>query len=445
MQFVASPTDVTVGKFFAFSWRLFQSGALGWLLLLIAVSACKEEVEVVLPIGIETPAGIAVALFTSAEIGPAGGTLTSIDGRAILTVPAGALSTPTILSLQPIENTAPLGVSNGYRLIPASQHVAKAVTLTLFYTDEEIDGSTPEALGMAFQNKTGVWAAVGGVLLNKVTHSVSVSITRLGDWALFHSIVIVPNQTAVRPNQFIHLKVNQLPGVQLIQTLRPGNSVPLGKPTVVEAKKTKNWLLNGMDNAGDGLYGRITFTDTSSIYTAPPSPPNPNPVSISVLVTDGLSHPVTLVTNITVGGTNRLVLNGGKFNHQEILFEHCSGEVSSGGNQTKIIASDGISVLQIVFPGYRANVYPFSKDTYFCGIAIALDQNATIPENALQSTSIWADSIFIPADGIVRISSYGPRGGLITGHFSGKLWYLSSEGKVTFVEASGKFSAVRIL
>jgi hypothetical protein len=45
----------------------------------------------------------------------------------------------------------------------------------------------------------------------------------------------------------------------------------------------------------------------------------------------------------------------------------------------------------------------------------------------------------------VRVSSYGEIGGLITGTFAGKVWYLSEEGPPVMIDIRGRFSATRIL
>src|SRR6476661_8458618 len=116
----------------------------------IAVLAgCKKEplspqppAETFVPV--VTAIGQPVGSASTASIGAAGGSLTSPDGRVTLTIPAGALGAATSISIQPIENTAPLGVGLSYDFLPNGQQFAKPVTVTLHYTDEELAGTAPE-------------------------------------------------------------------------------------------------------------------------------------------------------------------------------------------------------------------------------------------------------------------------------------------------------------
>src|SRR5262249_46009872 len=55
---------------------------------------------------------------TRATIGAAGGSLASGDGVLTLTVPPGALASDVLVGVEPITNTAGLGVGTAYRLTP---------------------------------------------------------------------------------------------------------------------------------------------------------------------------------------------------------------------------------------------------------------------------------------------------------------------------------------
>lgn len=90
------------------------------LLLLIAFAACKKsndpaiELPPPTPTAVGTPDGAAV----TKNIGAAGGTILSSDGMLELVIPAGAVATPTDITIQPITNHAPNGVGKGYRCLP---------------------------------------------------------------------------------------------------------------------------------------------------------------------------------------------------------------------------------------------------------------------------------------------------------------------------------------
>lgn len=119
-------------------------------------SACKKENAgtdssysggVPTPVG--TPDGSAKVQKT---IGTDGGTLTSSDGQIKLTIPAGALPSPQEVSIQAISNQNPLAVKKAYRLLPHGVAFAKPVTIVFSYSNDDVQNSLPEALGIAYQD-----------------------------------------------------------------------------------------------------------------------------------------------------------------------------------------------------------------------------------------------------------------------------------------------------
>jgi hypothetical protein len=105
-----------------------------------------------------TPVGQPTGNAVSKQIGAAGGSLSSANGRVTLTIPAGALSANTTISIQPVENTAPNGIGESYDFLPNGQQFAKPVTVTLKYTDADLAGTAPEVLQFGFQNAQNAWA-----------------------------------------------------------------------------------------------------------------------------------------------------------------------------------------------------------------------------------------------------------------------------------------------
>src|SRR5688500_4580627 len=72
-------------------------------------------------------------------IGPAGGTVTSPDGRVTLVIPANALTANTAISVAP-EGAVPLDpravTGSAYRVTPAGTQFAVPATLTLTYNPD---------------------------------------------------------------------------------------------------------------------------------------------------------------------------------------------------------------------------------------------------------------------------------------------------------------------
>ena len=94
-------------------------------------------------------------------IGAGGGSVATPDGRIAVTIPAGALAANTLISIQPLTNTAHGKIGAAYRLTPDDQIFLMPVTIAFTYTDEEVAGSAAEFLGAAFQTAAG-YLAMGG-------------------------------------------------------------------------------------------------------------------------------------------------------------------------------------------------------------------------------------------------------------------------------------------
>jgi hypothetical protein len=98
---------------------------------------------------------------SAATIGPAGGAVQSSDGRLTLKVPAGAVSAPTVFSIQAGSTSPPNGADSGY-LISPDVSFAKDALLVLAYTRQEI--LNVEMLGLAYQNGADWYGVTGGSL-----------------------------------------------------------------------------------------------------------------------------------------------------------------------------------------------------------------------------------------------------------------------------------------
>lgn len=70
---------------------------------------------------------------SSATIGPEGGSIRSTDGIFTLKVPAGALATPTPISIAITTNDAPRALGPGYEVLPGGLEFAKPALLRLRY------------------------------------------------------------------------------------------------------------------------------------------------------------------------------------------------------------------------------------------------------------------------------------------------------------------------
>lgn len=93
------------------------------------------------------------------SIGPAGGSLTSVDGVATLTVPPNALTSTVDFTITPITNEAPGGDGNAYQFDPEGQTFAIPAEISLSY-DQELTGSFEADAGVAYQDDQQFWRVV---------------------------------------------------------------------------------------------------------------------------------------------------------------------------------------------------------------------------------------------------------------------------------------------
>ncbi len=104
-----------------------------------------------------TAVGAPAGNLVSKTIGAAGGIITSTDGRVDLIIPAGALSGDVAISIQPITNECPGGIGLAYDLQPNGTKFLTPATLILHYTDDDVNGTDPLLVNLAFQDSLDQW------------------------------------------------------------------------------------------------------------------------------------------------------------------------------------------------------------------------------------------------------------------------------------------------
>jgi hypothetical protein len=253
---------------------------------------------------IVTPAGTPTGDATQKTIGEGGGTVQSADGRLTVTIPAGALTEATNISIQPLSNEAPLGMGLGYRLGPEGTTFAVPVTLTFAYDDALLNGVPEEFLWIVTQAENGTWNAMLRSGVDAANHSVSVETTHFSDWALgkFLDLALAPSSAALMKGQSIGLTVfgflRDQPdevdenGLEILAPLVPivddglDYLAPLTPIPPVESRimdfRVKGWTLNGVAAPTSGANGKLAASNLSANYTAPTKTPSRNPVAVTV-------------------------------------------------------------------------------------------------------------------------------------------------------------------
>jgi hypothetical protein len=114
-------------------------------------------------------------------IGQPGGTLTSLDGRVTLTVPAGTVSAPTEFSIQEVTNMAPGGVGSAYRLGPEGTTFSTPVTITI---KADLATASLDALTIAYQEGEGYWIRLMDVARDAVADTLTATATHFSGWTI---------------------------------------------------------------------------------------------------------------------------------------------------------------------------------------------------------------------------------------------------------------------
>ena len=264
------------------------------LLILSFTFSCNNEEQFTNPVDegepviteIGTPIGDAV----TKEIGPGGGSISSVDGKLDITVPAGAVTANTIFSIQPIVNFCPGGY-NAYHLLPEGLNFGNPVTLTFHYTDEDLEGTSTDFLGIAFQGPDQIWYRMPSTI-SEVTKTIATEAKHFTRWTNLSQLAIAPISPPI-PELDVNESLNLVltgagdisPQPQGVENPNPTeDDLPaLPQPVPFVAK----WYVNGVENGNDNV-GRISISDdrVNVTYHAPAKPPANNPVAISVELTE---------------------------------------------------------------------------------------------------------------------------------------------------------------
>ncbi|XWW44978.1 hypothetical protein JYG30_19905 [Fibrella sp. USSR17] len=311
--------------------RSYVLGLLGLAL------ACKPGPDPLAPPeppkpGVPTAVGSPLGAAIRKTIGPAGGTLSSADGSMILRFPPGALTKETLITAQPVENTAFGGAGVGYEFGPHGTQFNKPVTLSWTYQEEDLRGSSPDALGIAYQDEKGIWQGRDNLVTIPAQHRVVAPLYHFSRYSFYENYWMEPLEKTLAPNETVQLKVfyqenhTNLEGTgaeaQVDTVTHDGSledlllSTPLVPPVqLLKADKIKNWRVNGQDVIGkvDSPIGFLSYHEGQSvIYKAPGKSPETNPVAVSVEVNLPRKGKLMLISNLTIESPNELHIGGAR-------------------------------------------------------------------------------------------------------------------------------------
>jgi len=258
------------------------------LVLVFCVLGCSKltgsggKEVVYAPTEVGTPVGDNV----TKDIGPSGGTIASPDGRLTLTVPQNAVDKSVSFAIQPITNKAANGLGLAYRLGPDGMTFATPVDVSVRYDEKDLEGTVPEALSVAYQDKKGEWHAQRSAKLDQPAKTISFVTTHFTDFAFLSRMRIDPPAATVRVGRSVAITLLVCSEPDLLDRLmsRPGNcSFP-------PQSDSSSWSVVGEGTISDGGPSGI-------MYNAPATRPDPNFAWVKREITFNLWDPQTGATS----------------------------------------------------------------------------------------------------------------------------------------------------
>jgi len=248
------------------------------------------------PYPAHTDVGTPLGDAATVSIGPAGGSITSQDGRLKLTIPSGALSGTVDFAVQPITSQAPGGHGSAYRLEPEGQTFATPVEIAFHYGTPDLAGTAPEALRVAYQDDQHFWRAMRSATLNQADSVIAISTRHLSHWSLVSGFQLEPGEATVSVGNSLGLalvfcqQIVEDEFVTLMQRCEPSEPDLGGS----------GWAVNGVPG-GNGTVGTVAASgNIAATYTAPHAVPTPDLVAVSVRLNGSLGGVTTLVSNVKI-------------------------------------------------------------------------------------------------------------------------------------------------
>ena len=230
-----------------------------------------------------TEAGLLIGEIASKTIGPEGGSIASVDGKIELFFPAGALSSATEISVQPMINNLPGAIGYAYRFEPSGIQFAKPVTYILHYTDEEAEVCTPDLMAFGLQDHSGKWEYAQYEGWDSVAKTLTGFIKHFSGFASYSQMRLIPTS--------YELRVEDTLTIHIVKITPDHNRKYDPHDAYIDlSKKTAIWMVNGRQNGSlaDGftvpledVYGAV-YAD----YIAPRRLPDKN-ILIQVIIVAG--------------------------------------------------------------------------------------------------------------------------------------------------------------
>ena len=241
-------------------------------LCLLALSACKKSSSS--PGGdlssdidnhqlpAPTAVGIPVGNPVSKVIGTAGGTLYSPDSVLKLSIPAGALSSNTNISVQPVTSQLPGGIGLGYDLLPNGTKFSIPATVTFHYTSDQVSDNFPYFLNIAYQDSDHIWRGdLRHCVYDTVGRTVSLDISHFTIYGFQDGIAVFAAPREIMTGQTSSLTIYE--SIVIKQ-----DSSYITSSTDIPSDFVGQWTVNGIPN-GNSSIGTVSGSGANVVYHAP--------------------------------------------------------------------------------------------------------------------------------------------------------------------------------
>lgn len=274
-----------------------------------ALFACSSPTTTTPPVTRTTPTptptakGASLGAAKTLVIDADGGTLASDDGAFALEVPAGAVSTPTTFSLEPIENLAHGGVGSAWRVGPDGTTFTTPATVRFTAGTTALRAANVGGLGVAFQGADGLWTWVRDAQRDSTAHTVAVTTTHLSDWSLVLGQQLRPLSAVVPKGGSLGLEIWDCYPAEGLDPLASLTGYECGAYVIPLTDSVGAWSVNGTPG-GDATHGTVAEQPGgAATFTAPGSRPTPPTVAVSVRLATSMQRgeQVTLLSQVTIG------------------------------------------------------------------------------------------------------------------------------------------------
>jgi hypothetical protein len=241
-------------------------------LCLLALFACQKSGSSSggdLPAGVDnhqqpapTAVGTPVGAPISGVIGAGGGILYSPDSVLKLTIPAGALSSNTNISIQPVTNQLPGGIGLGYDLLPNGTKFSIPATVSFHYTSDQVSDNFPYFLNIAYQDSNHVWKGdLSHCIYDTVARTASLNISHFTIFGIQDGITVVAIPSEIMTGQTSSLTI-----FESIVIKQDSNYITTS--TDMPPDFVGQWTVNGIPN-GNSSIGTLSGNGANVIYHAP--------------------------------------------------------------------------------------------------------------------------------------------------------------------------------